>query len=243
MQRFVVSNPGIQIISRTFVRFTTDVQHIVGITTLSDHDRLYTKSNAKPGLMLRLCGFVGGLLINREWARSVATDEYDGTLYYQMYLAAEAFCMNGIGYIATPLVGSRVGNPPLFGSATTERKFHVPGAYSPKARAAMWGGILRICSDVERRTSVSLVKSVRWELSGRQSFHVFELVAVQGRRATLSLVKEFSRLGLLRHPLPWIMSGLGLLMGGHIRSFFAVVRSAQKWRASGHGAAEQRLKT
>jgi Glycosyl transferase family 2 len=236
MQRFITANHGIRLISRTFVRFSMDIRNVVGITKLSDCDHVYTKENASPGMILRLCGFVGGLIVNREWACSAATDKYDGTLYYQMYLAAEAFCMNGIGYIATPLVGSRAGNPPLFGSAPSEQDAHVPGAYSAKARAAMWSGILRICCDVERRTSVPMSRSVRRELSGRQSFHVFELVAVQGRRETIALIHEFSQLGLMGHPLPWIISGLGLLMGRRIRYFFGAVRAVQKWRAQANGA-------
>ena len=235
IQRFIASNHAIRVISRTFVRFSADIGNVVGVTRLSNCDRVYSKENAQSGMIIRLCGFVGGLIVNREWACYVATDKYDGTLFYQIYLAATAFCMNGIGYIATPLVGSRVGNPPMFGSATSEKDVHVPGAYSPKARAAMWGGILRICDDVEREMQVPLSRSIRRELSGRQSFHVFELVAVQGRRATIGLVVEFSRLGLMRHPLPWVVSGLGLLVGRHIRYFYGAVRAAQRWQAEAIG--------
>jgi hypothetical protein len=74
-----------------------------------------------------------------------------------------------------------------------------------------------------------MVASVRHELSGRQSFHVFELVAVQGRAATLSLVREFSQLGLMRHPLPWGLAAIGLIFGRWIRYLFMLVRAAQKW--------------
>jgi abequosyltransferase len=231
LQRFILVNPSVRMISRTYVRFSTDIRQFVGVTKLSDYDRVYTKDNAEPGLIFRLCGFVGGLVIDRQWACSIATDKYDGTLYYQMYLAAEAFSASGIGYIAAPLVGSRVGNPPLFGSASAEKGIYVPGAYSPKARAAMWQGVMRICADVEQTKSVPIVKSIRRELSGRQSFHVFEMVAAQGRRATLTLVAEFHRLGLTRHPLPWILLLMILLLGRRSRGFFGAVRAVQKWRA------------
>ena len=231
MQKFLDANSGIRMISRTFVRFSTDISHVVGITKLSDCDRVYTKDNAEPGMILRLCGFVGGLLVDRRWACSIATDEYDGTLYYQIYLAATAFSMNGVGYIATPLVGSRIGNPPLFGSALAEKGVHVPGAYSAKARAAMWMGILRICAEVEQKTSVPMLGSIRQELSGRQSFHVFEMVVPQGRHATWKLVEEFHRLGLMRHPLPWLLALAGLLMGRSSQTCFVTWRMMQKWRA------------
>jgi hypothetical protein len=232
IKKFIIENPDVQMISRTFVRFKYSIKNVVGVTRLSQTDRVFTKDNAKSGLILRLCGFVGGLLVNRAWAVALATRRYDGTLYYQMYLAAVAFSGHGIGYIAEPLVGSRAGNPPLFGSAASEKGAHAPGGYSPRARAAMWEGILHMCTDVEERTSVPLVGSVRRELSGRQSFHVFELVAVQGRYATLGLVREFRRLGLMTHPLPWALASISLILGRRIHWFFGAVRGAQKWLAT-----------
>lgn len=231
IERFIAKNPGIQMMSRTFVRFQSNIHDVVGITRLSHVDCIFSKNDTPPGIILRLCGFVGGLLIHRAWAASLATDRYDGTLYYQMYLAAEAFAGQGIGYIAEPLVASHTGGVPLFGSAASENGIYSPGIYTGRARAAMWKGIIRICTDVENRTSVPLVKCVRRELSGRQSFHVFELVAVQGRRATLQLVREFYSLGLMNHPLPWAITGMSMVLGRSIRQLFGTVRFAQKWLA------------
>ena len=85
--------------------------------------------------------------------------------------------------------------------------------------------------DVEKRTRVKFVTSVRFELSGRQSFHVFELVAGQGRYATLGLVHESYRLGLMRHPLPWALATVGIVLGRWTHRFFGIVRNAQKWSA------------
>lgn len=231
IRQFVTENPKVQMVSRTFVRFSGDIRNIVGVTRLSDHNGVYSKNCAAPGMILRLCGFVGGLIVDRQWARGLATAKYDGTLYYQIYLAAEAFAEEGIGYIAAPLVGSRAGNPPLFGSASAEKDIHIPGAYSPKARASMWQGILRISADVEQRTSVPILRGIRRELAGRQSFHVFEMVLVQGRRATLALISQFRALGLMGHPIPWALSLLGLVLGRRSADFFALVRASQKWRA------------
>lgn len=230
MQQFVGNHPGVHLISRTFVRFKRNLDEFVGITRLSHLDRVYTKDRDRPGMMVRLCGFVGGLLVDREWACRLASEDHDGTLYYQMYLAAVAFSESGIGYIAAPLVGSRAGNAPMFGSASAEKGNHVPGAYSPRARAAMWRGILNICASVERKMSVPILEDVKQELAGRQAFHVFELIMVQGRGATWELAREFHKLGLMGHPLPWVLTAFGMVFGRWSRYLFAVVRSAQKCR-------------
>lgn len=228
---FLARNPQVKMVSRSYLRFFDALDRPTGITSLSDRERIYKSANADPGMLMRLCGFVGGLVIDREWALRVATEKYDGTLYYQLYLAALAFCDTGIGYIPAPIVGSRVGNPPLFGAASRERQIYVPGSYTPRARVAMWRGVLRICGDIERQTSVPLVRSMRRELSGKQSFHVFEMISVQGRRATVDLVREFSHLGVMRHPLPWALALLGMLLGRHVGLVFKLLRAGQRWSA------------
>jgi glycosyltransferase involved in cell wall biosynthesis len=225
IHRFVAEHPNIKLISRSFIRFSDDVNHPLGISRQTTHDRTYTKNTADAGMLFRLCGFVGGLVVDRQWALRQATNKYDGTLYYQIYLAALAFTQDGIGYIATPIVAGRSGNRPLFGSASSEKGMHVPGAYTPKGRAAMWRGVLRICSDVEAKSSVLILRQVRKELSGRQSFHVFEMMATQGREATFSLVKEYLLIGLMRHPLPWALFFLNMMFGQHSEIFFRSVRA------------------
>jgi glycosyltransferase involved in cell wall biosynthesis len=225
IQQFVAEHPKTKLISRSFVRFSEDRQHPLGISRQAEQDRVYAKNNSDAGMLFRLCGFVGGLIVDRQWALRKATDKYDGTLYYQIYLAALAFSQEGIGYIASPIVGARVGNSPLFGSASAEKGTHVPGSYTPKGRAAMWHGVLRICADVEETSSVSMLKQVRRELSGRQSFHVFEMMANQGRRATLSLGRELFHIGLMRHPFPWIVFLLAMIFGRHSNVFFTSIRA------------------
>jgi len=187
-------------------------------------NRVFSHFNADSGKLFRVCGFVGGLTIERPWALSLATDKYDGTLYYQIYLAAHAFTGKGIGYIASPIVAGRTGNSPLFGAAQSEKAAHIPGTYTPKGRAAMWRGVLRICADVEATTSIPLMLGVRKELSGRQSFHVFEMISLQGRKASISLAREFHKIDLMRHPLAWIVFLASVTFGRSTSIFFRSAR-------------------
>lgn len=226
LRAFVSAHPGIRVISRSFFRFSAHPGAIAGLSSQSRSDRVYGKNNADPGMIIRLCGFVGGLLIDRKWALQAATSAYDGTLYYQIYLGALAFTGGGIGYASEPTVGARINGRPLFGAAPSERSVHVPGSYTPRGRAAMWRGILRICADIERATSVPLLSGVRKELAGRQSFHVLEMTAVKGRRETIAMVGELRRIGLMRHPLPWCIFALILMLGRHSRLFFGATRAS-----------------
>ena len=228
LQRFLERHPQTRMISRTYKKFRGTSGGFIGQTRLSAEDRVYHFDNSHAGMIVKLTGFLGGLLVLRPWAIALSTDAYDGTLYYQMYLAALAFTSTGIGYIAAPLVASRVGNPPLFGVCARERAAHQPGGYSCHARLAMWQGILRICSDVEKHTSVALLPAVRRELAA-QTFHVFELVAVRGRSETWRLVAGLHQLGLANVFVAWPLCLGSALLGRQIRFVFAAARAFQRW--------------
>lgn len=222
---YLQGKPAPKMISRSFVRFDTDISQPLGMSRLSDVDAVYRAGVDKPRMLFRSCGFVGGLLVNRDWANGLATDVYDGTLYYQIYLAAEAFCGEGVGYIAAPIVGGRAGNPPLFGAAAHEKGVHVPGSYTPRGRAKMWASVLRIVDEVGRRRGVLLLDDVREELAVRQSFHVFEMMAGADRKTLVELRDELKKLGLYDRMVPRFLFTLDYVLGRHAKVFFNLLRS------------------
>jgi hypothetical protein len=224
ISKFTNAHHGVHMCSRTFVRFRGDPTNHEAVSRISDADGIFDQQNSDPGMLFRSTAFFGGLVVDREWAKGLATDVYDGTLYYQVYLACHAFIDGGIGYVASPLVGGRAGNTPMFGSASSESGTHTPGSYSPSGRAAMWRGVLRICSDVERSTGIKILDGVRRELDSRQSFHIFEMMANQGRSATLQTARQFRELGLMRAPMSWVMFLSSLILGKHALWAYSAAR-------------------
>jgi len=226
---FIQQNPKIQMISRSFMIFQSDSKRIEGISQFSPNDQVLNFKNSSSKLMFRACGFVGGLIVQRGWAESLATSRYDGSLYYQVYLAANAFCEGGIGYISKTIVGSRAGNPPLFGSATQEKDVHVPGSYTPKGRAKMWASVLQIAKDVGDQAGVDLYKGVRYELEVRQSFHIFEMMAGAGRQKLVALRDELKALDLFSHPVPRTLYVIDLILGSRAKVVFRAIRKVHQF--------------
>ncbi|MBU1384241.1 MAG: glycosyltransferase [Alphaproteobacteria bacterium] len=228
MQSFVLRRPEVKVVSRAHVRVQGEKE--VGVSRLWSDDAVFDSENSQSGMLFRLAGFVGGLMINRPWADGLSTDRYDGTLYYQIHLAAHAYVGSGIGYISTPTVGGRTDGLPLFGSAGSEQAVHIPGSYTPKGRAAMWRGVLRIGADVENEKGVTILPGLRRELTVKQSFHVFEMMTVQKRGRTLELTGELRKLGLMGHPMPWILAMTVLVFGRWGGVFFRSARSVFQHR-------------
>jgi abequosyltransferase len=229
--RYIYKNPQVRMISRSFIMFENDIQTQRGIARLSSEDQIFSPENASPGMIFRTSGFVGGLMVHHAWASTLATDRYDGSLYYQIYLASVAFCQGGVGYISKPIVGARMGNPPLFGSAATEKGVHVPGSYTPQGRANMWASVLRIAEDVGKQTGVNLYDGMRTELEVRQSFHIFEMMAGSGRQRLAELRDELKKLGLFSHPLPRTLFIIDSLLGSKAKLLYRAVRGL--WGGAG----------
>lgn len=223
-ERFILDNPETNVISRTFLRFERDVRMPIGISRISRKNELFSSENSSSRMIFRTSGFIGGLIVKRDWARSIETDRYDGTLFYQIYLSSVAFCGTGIGYIAQPTVGARSGNPPLFGSASSEMDVHVPGTYTPKGRAKMWASVLKIANDVGQAFDVELGPGIKRELTVRASFLLFEALAGSRRAILLEMRCELDKLDLFAHPIPRMLFMLDWALGSRARMFYSFAR-------------------
>ena len=228
VRAYLSGQPEIKMVSRAFERFDSDASQPLGVSQLSSIDCVYSSENSLSRMMFRAVGFFGGLLINRAWATALHSAAYDGTLYYQVYLAAHAFCQGGVGYIATPTVGARAGNAPLFGAAEAEKKVFQAGRYSPKARAHMWASVMRICDDVGRAEGVDLLTDIRKDLKSRMSFHVFEMMTNAPFPVVRELCVELKKIGLYPHPVPFVLKTLIGLFGPRSALFFKVVRKVMQ---------------
>lgn len=223
-----VSRNDVDFISRSFVRFSRHIDNTLGVSSISGEDTVFDHLNSRPRMIFRAAGFVGGLVIRTDFARRHSTSEFDGSLYYQIYLAAIAYCGRGIGYVATPIVGGRADNPPMFGTADDDRGVHVPGSYTAKGRAKMWQGAMDIASKVGAVNGVDLLSDMRNELEVRQSFHVFEMNAGASREELRSLRLALTELGLFSHPVPRFFYCLDYMLGKRARYFYAACRKVMQ---------------
>lgn len=214
----------VEVASCSFVRFSDDISRPLGVSRVADADTVFKAGEASSGMIFRTGAFMGGLVFNVDFCRRNETTSYDGSLYYQIYLFALAFCSKGIGYIACPIAAGRSGNAPMFGSADNEKTVHVPGAYTAAGRSKMWQGVLKIIGDRQASSGVTLVPQIRHELIARQSFHIFEMNAGAGGRANRDLKSELKRLDLFDHPVPVFFYTLNIVFGKHALHVYRLCR-------------------
>lgn len=219
--KFIRSH-NVNFISRSFLRFKDSPNHIIGISSISSCDVIYKYHENDSKYVFRTSAFVGGLAVNVSFGLENETDDFDGYLYYQVYLAALAFLSEGIGYIGKPVIGGRVGNLPMFGHSENEESY-TPGAFTPYARTKMWSGVLNIMTYIDNKFGVSLFQGVKKELSGRQSFHVFEMYASSDRKLLFELRDELSSIGLFKG-VSKLFFFINLLFGKKSHFFYFWIR-------------------
>jgi glycosyltransferase involved in cell wall biosynthesis len=221
---------AVLVASRSFLRFTQHPSQPIGVSRAYAQDTMMHPGNSGAGIVMRLGGFFGGLVMHKSWANSLATAQYDGTMYYQIYLMLNAWAKGhkdiaeGIAYISTPTIAARAGNAPLFGSASAEKAVFTPGKYTVASRARMWESVLKITSDCQTTLNTPMLESMRQELSGRMSFHLFEMFASRSRAENNQLRRELIRLRLYSSWIPKIAHLINLSFGAYAIVFYKLAR-------------------
>jgi glycosyltransferase involved in cell wall biosynthesis len=195
LRAFVEAHPEVRFLSCAYEQFD-------GATGRPFHVQRYFPTDAiakeDPSCVFKLSSFISGVSVHRAWALAHETDAFDGGLFYQVYLSACAFVEAGIGYVSSPIIGSRKGGTPLFGASATERKFHTPGRIAARGRANMYASVLEIAAHVDARHGSRIADGIRRELDSRQIFHVYEGFVGRPRGEILELFREMRGLGLGR---------------------------------------------
>jgi glycosyltransferase involved in cell wall biosynthesis len=210
-------------ISRNFNKFHDDPPKVFGVSRFTDHLKFFS-SSSQVNFALRLCAYFGGLAFKRSWALALNTDQWDGTLYYQYYLALNAYSKQGILCIPTPTVAARADGLPLFGE-TDKTKVHIVGRYSVLAREKMWVDILKITKNHDVFNQTYYHPIILKELKVRMSFHLMEMFASSGKSDLIELAKSLRRLKLFWHPIPITLWTVNFVAGRKALTFYSLIRS------------------
>jgi abequosyltransferase len=159
----------------------------------------------------RRSGVIAGYIVDRDSANKAATEEFDGTLYYQMHLTANVLINKTA--VCTPklLVLCREGIPE-FGSADKERGKYVPGRYTPQARLNMISGALSIIRHLKESTGIDVVEDVIRDYANYFYPYIKDQLDLP-MRDYFALYRDYARMGFGRYPLYHFYFMLGYVLG------------------------------
>jgi glycosyltransferase involved in cell wall biosynthesis len=175
----------------------------------------------------RRVGVLAGLVFRREDAVAVASDRFDGTLFYQVYLAAELLLRGHGLYIAETVAVCFVGKPD-FGQSQVEQGIFQPGTHTPDGLIAMTRGMLDIAAYMDTAHHGNMYKRVLKDL-GNYSYCFLVFQATSRFADFWRYYRILGKIGFNRNPLFHLYFwSLALLGKGRCEAVIKFLRSTLK---------------
>ncbi len=163
-------------------------------------------------ICFRRSGVISGYIVHRDSAQAAATNEFDGTLYYQMHLTASVLSQKNA--VATPkvLVLCRNTEAPEFGNSQREKEKYTPGGYTPQARLSMVGGALSIIKALRERAGIDVVEEVTRDYANYFYPYIRDQLNLPISKY-LGLCCRYGEMGFYKYPMFYVYCLLGYVFG------------------------------
>jgi glycosyltransferase involved in cell wall biosynthesis len=225
------ANLGVILRAYEFVDFQTGRR--TEVFRYFEDDRFFPAGADTIRTFFRRSVSVAGFTVHTAAAREQGTDEFDGTLLYQLHVAANVLKSRDGYYVSDILTAMRKNDEQrhFFGSSKAEKGRFAPGALSPDHSVNFMEGMIRIARAAERRTGLPIYDGIRKDI-GNYSYAFLRLHAAD-RRAFARYVASLARLGFGESALFWLYSAAlftvpAPLLDRGIRTLKRVLRSTPR---------------
>jgi abequosyltransferase len=192
-------HPEVAVAIRSYGWFYDDPATVDQIVRYFPETSIFAPGEDTVVTFFRRVGVLAGLVFRREDAVAIASERFDGTLYYQVYLAAELLLKGHGLYIEQTIAICREGKPD-FGQSKTEKGKFRPGEYTSDARVAMIRSLLDIAEYIDLAHGCGIRRRILKDL-GNYSYY---FLAFQANSTFPSFWKYYRTLGdqgFRRNPL------------------------------------------
>lgn len=192
--RAVAMAPGMGVLLRTFARFQGEPSNIVQVSRYYAEPRVFAPGPSAIIPCYRRLVAMSGLVLLRDDAHACATARWDGTLFYQHWLAVNLLRTRPAVFLPDVLALFRTDGTPEFGNAGAERGAYTPGVQPPDTDVRMIRNLLAIaregapdCYDAIERDYANYI------------FHTLAHQARVPRAEFRAFHQALGELGLARH--------------------------------------------
>lgn len=220
------SHAHVGVIVRSYASFTGQPHNIDQTFRYFPEQRLFPAGPDSVTTVFRRSVVISGMVIHTESARRLATDRFDGTLLYQVYLVANSVVERPALFLPDILILYRNGGIPDFGHADVERDKFVPAHQTPASSLQFIQGMLHIALCVEQERGIPVYRRIVADTS----HYSYPILAIQSTQPVVVFFKywfRLSRMGLGRYPLLHLYF-LALLLFGKKRMDGLIVAIKQR---------------
>lgn len=157
-------------------------------------------------------GVISGFIVNAAKACDIATEKFDGHLYYQMYLTGMLLSKGQGYYFSDVITLSRDSEAPDFGNAKTERGVFTPGCYRPEGRIHMVKGLLEMACYIESKSAIPNVsKHIKQDLANYFYTYIRDQLNLPISQY-IAMVNSFRKMGFNNEYLFYVHVLLGYIL-------------------------------
>ena len=195
--------PNLGVILRAYEQVNHATGERIEIFRYFPEDRLFAAGPPTMRTFFRRCVSIAGFTIHTESARRFATDRFDGSLLYQLYLGTRVVHLRNGYFIADVQTAMRKDDRQrhFFGSAAAEQGLFAPGELTLEHSVQFMRGMVDMARAVEADTHAGVLDAILDDLSN-YSYAYLRLHA-RKRRVFARYVRDLQKLGLARTPLFW----------------------------------------
>lgn len=208
----VSRHPNVGVLLRSYAAFEGGAANVVQTFRYFDRELFFPAGTATISTIYRRSVVISGMVIHRDAALRCATNRFDGTLLYQLYLVANVLTDMNAVYLPKVIVLYRNGGVPDFGSSAAELGKFEPKEQTPESSVHFMQGMLEIAQYVERERQVLIFKPILHDIAN----YSYPILAIQAKKSLGVFLKygwSLARLGLGWYPLFYIWFFAILLLG------------------------------
>ncbi len=205
-------HPNVGLVLRSYGLFDERPEKVSQVIRYFKEERELPAGESSIRFAFRRSGVISGYIVDRDSAQAVATDKFDGTLYYQMHLTANVLINKTAVCTPRVLILCRGDEPPQFGNSAKEKGKYLPGRYTPEARLNMVGGALSIIRDLRDTRGIDLVDDVIHDYSNYFYPYIKDQLNLP-IVAFYRLYREYGRMGFRKYPLFHLYFVLAYILG------------------------------
>lgn len=208
----VNEHQNIGVVLRSYSSFFDSPENAVQVFRYFDGNRFFPSGAEAIKTFFRRSVFISGMVVKRDSALKVATNQFDGTLLYQQHLVGQILMHENGFYLHDIVSYHRLGGIPDFGNSEVEKGTFVPKDQTPESSVAFVNGMINIAKSFDvslgQKIGLSLIKDI-----GNYAYPILSIQAKRSLPVFLKYIFQIAKLGLWRVPLFYVYA-LGLIMFG-----------------------------
>jgi abequosyltransferase len=153
-------HPNLGVIRGTISCFHGTPDNVVQVSRYYPSETVFPAGQQAIVACYRRLVAMSGLVLHRDIAQRVATDRWDGSLFYQHWIAGNILVEKDAVFLPQVLAHFRQGGAPMFGHAKAEKNLYVPGVQPPDTDLKMISYLMRIAQAIEHDRGVPVAKLI-----------------------------------------------------------------------------------